>query len=346
MREAVLIYGAGGMGREVLAHVRTSGADPLAFIDRRAAELGSVDDLVVLDPIMAWQRHGAAQPRVIVATHSTAHSVAALVTELQAAGWSTVQTLWDHCHTTGWAPRRGFWLQPGLDAAAHAVAIARTRAALADATSRTLFDALCRLRFAGDYAGLPAPDSVRQYDPADLPALSAPLHFVDCGAFDGDTLRALGARHRYADLLALEPDAQNLPRLEATVRSLGVGRVVAAAVGDREGTLRFAAGEGAASHLAADGDIEIDVHTLDGLCADMRVNYIKLDIEGAEPAALAGAAATIARERPRLAVSAYHEPEHLWSLAGDILGWDLDYRIYLRSHGHNGFDTVLYALPQ
>lgn len=346
MAEATLVYGAGGMGREVAVHLRACGTPPLAFVDRRAAELGSVDGIAVLDADTAWARHGAYQPRVVVATHSFAHPVAPLVTMLRAAGWSRVTTLWDYCAHSGWLPRRGFWLRPGLDARLHAPLIATTRARFADTASRELFDALCRLRFAGDYAGLPAPDPAHQYDPPDLPALPEPLRFVDCGAYDGDTLRALAARHRFADLIALEPDAASLPRLEETVRALGVGRVLAAGVAEHDGTLRFAAGEGAGSHLSADGAQTITVRALDDVCAGMRVDYIKLDIDGAEPAALAGAINTIANQRPRLAVSVYHEPEHLWTLPEQVARWDLGYRLYLRSHGHNGFDTVLYAVPQ
>lgn len=346
MAETVLVYGAGGMGREVAAQLRARGETPLAFIDRRAAELGRVDNLAVMDLATAVALHGAAQPRVVVATHSFAHSVATAVDDVRAAGFAKVVTLWEHCATTGWAPRRGFWLQPGFATAAHASVIARVRARWADPFSRQLFDALCRLRFAGDYHGLPEPDSAGQYAPADLPVLPEPLYFVDCGAFDGDTLRALAARHRFAEILALEPDTAHLPRLQATLNDLGVGRVVAAGVGARPGTLRFAAGEGAGSHLAVDGGSVIDIVTLDDLCAAMPVNFIKMDIEGAEPAALAGARATIARHRPRLAISVYHEPDHLWTLPDLVAGWNLDYQFYLRSHGFNGFDTVLYAVPR
>ena len=40
-----------------------------------------------------------------------------------------------------------------------------------------------------------------------------------------------------------------------------------------------------------------------------RVDFIKMDIEGAERNALAGARQTLARWHPRLALSAYHRPD-------------------------------------
>jgi hypothetical protein len=45
-----------------------------------------------------------------------------------------------------------------------------------------------------------------------------------------------------------------------------------------------------------------------------RPTFIKLDVEGAEPEALIGGRQTITSHRPTLAVSAYHQPDHLWSL--------------------------------
>jgi FkbM family methyltransferase len=40
-----------------------------------------------------------------------------------------------------------------------------------------------------------------------------------------------------------------------------------------------------------------------------RVDFIKMDIEGSEKRALAGAAETISRFRPRMAISVYHQPD-------------------------------------
>ena len=53
----------------------------------------------------------------------------------------------------------------------------------------------------------------------------------------------------------------------------------------------------------------ISVFPLDDLVTELdldQVDFIKMDIEGAEPRALRGAAATLKKFRPRLAVCTYH----------------------------------------
>ena len=58
---------------------------------------------------------------------------------------------------------------------------------------------------------------------------------------------------------------------------------------------------------------KIPLTTVDKLVAELkleRVDFIKMDIEGAEPKALAGARATLARFKPRLSIASYHKPDH------------------------------------
>ena len=64
--------------------------------------------------------------------------------------------------------------------------------------------------------------------------------------------------------------------------------------------------------------------------------------------ALCGARQVIAESLPSLAISVYHKPDHLWRIPQLLASWPelQSYRFYLRSHGFNGFDTVLYATPE
>lgn len=105
-------------------------------------------------------------------------------------------------------------------------------------------------------------------------------------------------------------------------------------------------GEGEGSRLNVDGDSVVQCVALDDVLPAFNVNLIKMDIEGSEPAALAGARRMIECQRPGLAVCIYHTPDHLWSIATELDSWQLGYKFYLRAHAYSGYEVVLYGVPQ
>jgi hypothetical protein len=75
-----------------------------------------------------------------------------------------------------------------------------------------------------------------------------------------------------------------------------------------------------------------------------RIDFIKMDIEGAEQLALEGSAHSIARHRPKLAICAYHEPDDLWRIPLLITRLNPDYRLYLDHYTNHVEETVVYAV--
>src|SRR5690606_20213474 len=73
--------------------------------------------------------------------------------------------------------------------------------------------------------------------------------------------------------------------------------------------------------------------TIDDYARSMRrLDFIKMDIEGAEMAALAGASNAIREFRPRLAISGYHKPEDLWEIPGRMRQLNPGYRLAFGHH--------------
>ena len=75
-----------------------------------------------------------------------------------------------------------------------------------------------------------------------------------------------------------------------------------------------------------------------------KINLIKMDIEGAERDALAGAASVIKEHRPNLAISVYHRPDDLWVIPDLIRNFNPDYRFYFGHHTPVSWESVLYAV--
>ena len=74
-----------------------------------------------------------------------------------------------------------------------------------------------------------------------------------------------------------------------------------------------------------------------------RVDYIKLDIEGAELAALRGAETTIREFRPILAVSLYHRDADFISIPDYLDRLGLQYEFFLDHFNIHREETVLFA---
>ena len=79
-------------------------------------------------------------------------------------------------------------------------------------------------------------------------------------------------------------------------------------------------------------------------CGDYpRIDFIKMDIEGAELEALRGSEMVLRRFRPKLAICVYHNLEDFWAIPGYLDGLGLGYRFYLRHFTIGHYESVLFA---
>jgi hypothetical protein len=92
--------------------------------------------------------------------------------------------------------------------------------------------------------------------------------------------------------------------------------------------------------------LQVKTHTIDDLVIERhltRVDFIKMDIEGAETSALLGAEQTIRRFRPRLAISVYHHIRDYVRIPEWIANLGLGYRMYLDHFTIFAEESVLFA---
>ena len=335
----IILFGAGGLGRRTLKGLRARGIEPLAFCDNNPALWGNeVDGLHVLSLRDAAKQHG--RDAIFVITVWGGRPVDRMVdriNQLRAAGCQNVTHFGEL-----------YWCYPELFphyAANSAHRVLEQKSSVlacwslwADKASQREYLAQIRWRLHFDFAGLPDPVEGPLY----FHKVGPDEVFVDCGAFDGDTVRSFlhHSGGRYNKIFAFEPDPANFQALSTQHGIIATQ----AAVGRTNGTVSFSA-EGNESSAAGKGDLTVECIALDQYLAAETPTFIKMDIEGSEPEALAGAQEIIARHSPTLAISVYHAQEHLWQIPLQIHSYNPRYRFYLRPHVYDVWDLVCYAVP-
>jgi FkbM family methyltransferase len=335
----IICFGAGNLGRR-LAHA----VHPVLFCDNNSSLWQTnVEGIPVESPKAAVERFPSATFVVAIWHPSRIDTMAHRINQLTSLGASRVIPFWSLLaeYRDLLLPNL-FWELPDYYAT-RSTEMDRGRALL-DSEGRAEFDRQMRLRL-GDLSDQVIADT--QYFPAALFKLSQNEVFVDCGAYDGDTIAEFRrvTSDQFERIIAFEPDPDNYKALCSAVSSESRIAVHPYAVGTRRETLRFAAG-GTGARVSSAGACEVQAISLDEALAGTTPTYIKFDIEGSEPDALQGARKTMATHRPKMAVCAYHAPDHLWSIPLRLNELLPNSRLTLRAHCADGFDCVCYCIPR
>jgi FkbM family methyltransferase len=349
---SIVLFGAGNMGRRILARLREDGVEPHALADNNPALWGkTIDGLPVLRPEDAAARFGRSAA-FIVTICNVWHNFPDTRAQLQGLGCAKVLSVlsfrWKH-HDRFLPHYRDDLPHKVL---AHAAAIRRVFSLWDDEPSRREFVAQIQWQLTGNYDDLTPPAGRDAYFDEAFFALKPDEVVVDCGAFDGDTLRTF-LRYRdlaFARYFALEPDPDTFAKLKTMAEALPDEvrariQVLPYAVGGRRGRVRFAAEGSLGSAISAHGEIEVEQVTLDELSREPAPTFVKMDIEGAEIDALNGARRLITEGKTAFAACVYHAQDHLWSIPLLISGINPRLRYYLRPYMPEGWDSVCYAIP-
>lgn len=166
--------------------------------------------------------------------------------------------------------------------------------------------------------------------------------FVDAGGFDGDTTEHFCNRFpAYQRVHFIEPSVGNMAAARRRLKTFDRIEFHTVGLSDCRAKLKFNGASGSASSISTNGEEQIVVERLDALLVD-HVSFIKMDLEGWEMHALRGAAETIRRDRPKLAISAYHKASDFREVPAFVLELCPDYKMYLRHYTEGWSESVLY----
>jgi FkbM family methyltransferase len=350
--DRVVLFGAGNLGTRTLRELRGIGIEPLAFSDNKRERWGStVEGCPVLSPADAAAKYGA-DTLFIITIWNAAHWFVETLEQLKSLGCK---------HVSSYSPV--YWrfsatfLPFLLNDHPHKVyedaqLVLEAEKLWADKTSLDTYRSHVYWYATGDASQLPPRPSENSYFPADIFSISPSDAIVDCGAFDGDTVKQVIDRvgDNFAAVHAIEADPMSLEKLRNYLGELSLGlrekiHVHACAVCLERMMLRFEITGSVDSKICEQGGDEVNGIPIDELFADRAITMIKMDIEGAEYDALLGGRKTIERDRPILAICVYHTQNDIWRIPLLIHDMLPQHKFFLRAYEGDGFQTVLYAVP-
>ena len=171
----------------------------------------------------------------------------------------------------------------------------------------------------------------------------------DIGAFTGNTGRYFAEKAgENGKVYCFEPHPHSFSLLQKNMRDCTHVECVNIGCADKDGEAMLT-DSSTGSVLSLSGTLPVVIHSVDSFVSEYKiskVDFIKMDIEGIEPEALDGARDTIRRFCPKLAISVYHKPDHLYSLLEKIRSFGVSYTYHLKHSSKVWVETVLFCQPQ
>ena len=214
--------------------------------------------------------------------------------------------------------------------------------------SQTIFQKVLFTHIFRKCIEIPCKSQEKQYFPADIFAPCVYKRSIICGAYNGDTsLEMVKHCKKIEAMLCFEPDPRNFEDLTKNTLSIknNIDNLILLplAVHESNMQLHFATDNGLNSGITSNGNYLVQCVAIDTSFPDFAPTFISMDIEGAELSALKGMRETIKHNMPKLAISVYHSPEHLWEIVLFLHKLVPEYKFFLRNYTSYSFDTILYA---
>jgi FkbM family methyltransferase len=153
--------------------------------------------------------------------------------------------------------------------------------------------------------------------------------FVDCGAFDGDTIKLFYEKTngKYDKIYAFECDIENIKKLRNTTSKYKNIEIIGKGCYSEKTSLTFS-NNGTGTSMIIKNDIDCGLGWGGG--------GVIIDTDTID---------NVVKSKPKLAISVYHKPEDLITIPEYIISLNKNYKLFLRHYGYNSWETILYAIP-
>lgn len=344
--QGVVIFGAGQLGKKISTHLQKQHIQIFCFADNNKNKVGNV-----LNGIPIFSLDEAAEKFqksiCIIAIWNPLYHYDVIIKQLNENKFTNIvhaaqvmqlysDELLPHYH---FQSPKFYFDNKNL--------IIKAYSLLNDNESRKQYLEQLKYRLKIDFNSLPTPDTKNQYFPKDIIKLADSEVFLDAGAYDGDTFFEFSSRvnNKYNKYIALEPDPSNYELITINLRKFQNIIADPYAVGSKHEFLSFNSTGGEGASINTEGDITVECVSIDEKYKIHKPTFLKFDIEGAELEALKGAVNLIKEMTPTIAVCIYHKPQDIFEIPLWINEVNSNYNFYVRTHGRDGFEFVLYAIP-
>ncbi len=169
------------------------------------------------------------------------------------------------------------------------------------------------------------------------------IRFVDGGGYIGDTLPSIIRNYPdYEKIYLIEPNSLHINIAKQKFQDVDNIEFINCGLGSKKILNTNDNIQGSDCNHSYQAQ---NINTMDNLIDD-KVDFIKLDIEGAEQDTIIGASETIKKYHPVLAICIYHKAQDWYKIPQLVLNIRDDYSIYLRHYMEGIYETVMYFIPK
>ena len=205
--------------------------------------------------------------------------------------------------------------------------------ALFEDGSKPIFAGCVNFMFGGELETLKSITSEKDEAFNNILCLNSNESYLDLGAYRGDTVEEFlhYCANDYNSITAIEPDRRTFKKLAEYLENVPKSEAFQKAIYSKSQTLVFSSKAGRQSAISSKGE-DIEAISVDELCADKTVTYIKMDVEGVEKEAIDGAVNTLQTQKPKLNIALYHKSADIFEIPLQIAKINRDYKFHIRRH--------------
>ena len=216
---------------------------------------------------------------------------------------------------------------------------------LADEKSKKIFEKVINFKISYDLTfmeGFTNDHESQYFDKEIIPDIKN-IRFVDGGGYVGDTLKEIIKNYPdFEKIYCVEPNSLHINIAKRDFEQYEKIEFINCGIGSKE--VKEDKSDEVQNNCAHDYQAT-NINSIDNLIKK-RVDYIKLDIEGAEQDAIIGAKETISKYKPILAICVYHKAEDWYKIPQLVLEIEKSYDVFLRHYMEGIYETVMYFIPK